>query len=97
TVKPVGGQEVIVSSHLYIYASGKLKKHYQIIPGGLFSSFTPVHNDDSGFYFDSNYKLESEISRFDAASNPVELKLKNKTQSIYWDGEEILATVINSD
>lgn len=92
-----GYDETILDADLYLYENGKLKKNLKMTEDVPISGFTESYNNSTSFYFDSRYKVESEIELFDAYKNPIQIKLKDKVQSLIWDGDDILATVFNSN
>lgn len=97
TRKKPNANELVTSAVLFLYENSKEKKTFVFNSEVPFSSFTPAYKDNSGFHYDSRYRLENEVELFDANKNPVQLKLRDKKQSIIWDGEEVIAVVNNSD
>jgi hypothetical protein len=97
TLQAPGSTEVLMDADLYFYENGKLRKNLKITEDIPFSGFTQSYNNATSFYYDTRYKLESEIELFNASKNPVQIKLKDKVQSLIWDGDDILATVINAN
>lgn len=96
TQKIPGTAEIITDADLFFYESNKLKKNLKITEDIPFSGFAAAYNNSTGFYYDSRYQLESEIELFDANKNPTQIKLKDKTQSLIWDKDNIQAAVINA-
>jgi hypothetical protein len=97
TRKQAGGSEYVTDANVYLYENNKLKKHLKINEDVLLSSVTLSYNNNTAFYYDSKYKLESEIDSFDVNRNPTQMTLKNKVQSLIWDNENILATAVNAN
>lgn len=97
TTQTPGSSEILMDADLYFYDNGKIKKVLKVTDDVLFSGFIQSYNNNTAFYYDSRYKLESEIELYNTSKNPVQIKLKDKVQSLIWDGDDILATVINSN
>lgn len=97
TLQTPGTAETLTDADLYFYENGKLKKNLRLTEAIPFSGFTQSYNNSTSFYYDSRYKLESEIELYNTSKNPVQIKLKDKVQSLIWDGDDILATVINAN
>lgn len=96
TVTRPGGTETLVQAELFFYENNKLKKNMVLEEDIPYSSFVPVSNDNNGFYYDSRYVADNEIESFDANKNPLQIKLRNKTQSLVWDHDYLLATAVNA-
>ncbi len=97
TIQKPGQSETVVDATLYTYENRRIKKirkYFETVP---LSTFQQCSNDVNGFYFDPAYEIESEVEAFDASYNPIQVKLKDKTQAIIWDGDNVMASVINAN
>jgi hypothetical protein len=96
TRKAPGGSEYIIDANLYLYKDLKLQKHLKInLDTILLSGFTQAYNNNTAFYYDSRYETESEVDSFNANKNPVQITLHDKTQTLIWDKDDIIASAIN--
>ncbi|MEO8404405.1 MAG: DUF5977 domain-containing protein [Chitinophagaceae bacterium] len=97
TRKSPGSNEMVESADLYFYDTARLKKHLKINKDIQFASMTKAYLNDTGFFYDSNYEVENEVTVFDSLYNPAQIKLRDKRQSIIWDNDRIMAVALNTD
>jgi YD repeat-containing protein len=71
---------VVQSALLYEYEGLKIKKVYKVFEQIPFNSYTRSYNDGNGFYKDSHYILQQEVTAWDDEGRP--LTVINNTNSI---------------
>lgn len=85
--------ETVTDASLIIYEGAVMQKVYKLAQPVLLSAFTFASNNNSGFYYDTNYQLESEITAYGVSANPEEIVSRSSIQSIIWDDENRLAVI----
>lgn len=91
-----GSPEMLMNAELYLYDNKRLKKILKVTTPVLLSSFVPAYNNNTAFYYDSHYQVENEIVSFQSDNNPSQIDLKSKRQSLLWDGDDMIASVVNA-
>lgn len=75
----------VQSAELYEYNSMKIKKVYRVYDQIPYSSFIVSYNDVNGFYKDSHYQLQQEITAWDDERRPCTVVANTKKTSYTWD------------
>lgn len=85
---------IVQSAVLYEYDGLKIKKIYKVFDQVPYNSFTVSYNDVSGFYKDSHYQLQQEITAWDTEARPRTVITNTDKTSFTWDEKYQLPTSI---
>ncbi len=95
--KKDSSNSVLQGALLYEYDGLKVKKIYKVYDQIPYNSFTVAYNDANGFYKDSHYKLQQEVTAWDGEGRPKTVITNTNKTAYTWDERFRLPTSIVSN